>query len=155
MQIKPLITLIASGFILSACVHVAKPGQTTPTNTQPTQTNTQTPTNDQPTQLSPTQTDGNQSVVNYALDLKNFSFSPALIEAEPGETITVKLTNSGGFHDFSLDELGVRAKTISQGEETLVQITVPADTPSGTEYEFYCPIGNHRSLGMVGTFKVK
>lgn len=85
---------------------------------------------------------------------KNFTFEPALIEAKPGETIRVLFDNQEGFHDLVIDELGVATKQLQAGGKEVIEITVPEDTKSGTEYEFYCSVGKHRQMGMVGVFRV-
>ena len=93
--------------------------------------------------------------VDFDLDLQNFSFSPNVIQASPGDTIIVRLNVTQGFHDFVIDELEVKSSQIGQGSQEVIEITIPADTPSGTEYEFYCSIGNHHDLGMTGTLTVQ
>ncbi|HIA92179.1 TPA: hypothetical protein EYO12_03640 [Candidatus Saccharibacteria bacterium] len=87
------------------------------------------------------------------VDMSNFEFSTDLITASPGDTVTVNLINSGGTHDFVIDEFGVQSETINTGETTSVTFTVPADAEG--EYEYYCSIGNHREQGMVGTLVVQ
>lgn len=104
--------------------------------------------------MSASDLDSNMSVVDYAIDLANFSFSPSLIEVEAGQTIKVKLVNTQGTHDFVIDDLGVSTKIIATGSEEVVEIVIPADA-SGSEYVFYCSIGNHRALGMTGVLRVK
>lgn len=85
----------------------------------------------------------------HELVMNNFSFSKQSITASPGDTVTINLTNTGGTHDFKIDELNVQSKTISSGGTDTVTFTIPPDA-SGS-FEYYCSIGNHRALGMVGT----
>ena len=85
--------------------------------------------------------------------MANFSFTPKLITAKAGDTLTIKLENSQGMHDFVIDELGVKSRLLKDGEEQLVEISIPVDA-KGKSYEFYCSVGNHRQMGMVGTLKV-
>jgi len=106
-----------------------------------------------PTSISPTDPDADAAMVGYALDMSPFKFNPNLIEAEPGQKVTVKLTNSQGTHNFNIDELGVKSSTISSGGEDTVVINIPANAVPG-DYEFYCGIGNHRQLGMVGILRI-
>lgn len=95
-----------------------------------------------------------EEVVDVVIDMSNFEFSIDEIEAEPGQTLTVELTNSQGTHNFYIDELDVQSETIQSGEETMVTIQIPEDAESGTEYAFYCAIGNHQAQGMEGTLTV-
>lgn len=90
--------------------------------------------------------------LNYTINMKNFEFSSAQITASPGDTVTVNLTNSGGTHDFVIDELNVQSAVINSGEETSVTFTVPSDATGS--YSYYCSIGNHRALGMEGTLVI-
>jgi len=90
---------------------------------------------------------------DYTLTLQNFSFAPNIMKAKPGQTLTVKLVNAGGFHDFVIDELGVASSRIAQGESEIVTITIPEDATGS--YEFYCSVGNHRAQGMVGTLMIE
>ncbi len=91
--------------------------------------------------------------VDYTLELGNFYYEPNIIEAKAGSTIRIKLVNVEGTHDFDLDELGVESSRLRAGEEEILEFEVPTDS-AGKTYEFYCSIGSHRELGMVGSFVV-
>lgn len=104
------------------------------------------------TSLSPVDSNSNVSVVDYAVEMDEYSYSPADIQVESGETIQVKLTNTGNMvHDFVIDELNVNSGLLSPGEEKTITIT-GGDAGS---YSFYCSVGRHRQLGMEGTLIVK
>lgn len=92
-----------------------------------------------------------------AMEIDSFSYGYSVTELtmKPGETKAIKLTNSGGLHDFVIDELGVHSKDINEGETDTFTITIPDDAAPGTTYEYYCSIGNHRAQGMVGTLTVE
>ena len=89
---------------------------------------------------------------------------PMVIEIEGGEyyfkpdTITVKkdtpvkitFNNSGGDHDFVIDEFNVQSDEIADGETTVVEFT-----PDRVgEFEYYCSVGEHRANGMFGALIV-
>ncbi len=88
------------------------------------------------------------------VDMFNFGYSEETIEATPGETLNIELTNSDGYHDFMIDELDVDSGRTNAGEVTSVTFTVPEDAAPGTTYEYYCSVGSHRAQGMVGTLEV-
>lgn len=90
--------------------------------------------------------------VDYTLDMQNFSYTPNIMEAKPGQTLMVKIVNTQGFHDLVIDELDVASNQISEGEEEIVEIQIPEDATG--EYEFYCSVGNHRAQGMFGTLMI-
>lgn len=104
------------------------------------------------TSQSQTQTQtANESDVDQSLvvDMSDFEFSVTTINAAPGETISVELTNSGGVHNFEIEELDVLSDTINNGESTTVTFTIPQDA-AGETYDFFCNISNHRAQGMEG-----
>jgi len=80
-----------------------------------------------------------------------FSFTPNSMVVNKGDTVKVTFKNDGGTHDFKIDEFNVATPIINAGEEQ--SVTFVADK-SGT-FEYYCSVGNHRALGMVGTFTVR
>ncbi len=79
----------------------------------------------------------------------NFFFSPNVINASPGEKITISFTKNAGFHTFVIDEINLDY-SIKQGEA----LTFTAPTKSG-EYPFYCDVGSHQTFGMEGALIVK
>jgi nitrosocyanin len=81
----------------------------------------------------------------------NFFFTPKTLTVNKGDTVKVVFKNSGGTHNFVIDEFDVETKTIQGGAEDTVEFV--ADK-AGT-YEFYCSVGQHRQMGMKGTLTVK
>jgi plastocyanin len=80
-----------------------------------------------------------------------FAFDPSDISAEPGD-ITFELTNDGGApHALEIEGNGVEesSDTINGGESTSLSVNLEDGT-----YEIYCPVGDHRDRGMVGTLTV-
>lgn len=95
-------------------------------------------------------------VTKMTLDSFGFGYSEETITAAPGETIELTLTNSQGMHDWVIDEIeGAKTEVIEQGETDTITFTIPEDAEPGTEYEYYCSVGNHREQGMVGTLIVE
>lgn len=95
---------------------------------------------------------GEQAAREITVEGKEFSFSPATLTVKQGETVRVVFKNTGKMpHDFVVDELNVRTKVISGGQQDTVTFTA---TEKGT-FEFYCSVGNHRAQGMVGKLMVE
>ena len=91
---------------------------------------------------------GGQTIEVSATD---FEFDPPEISADPGE-ITFVLTNDGeNPHALDIEGEGVEesSETINAGDTT--ELTVELE--EGT-YEIYCPVGDHKDRGMVGTLTV-
>jgi plastocyanin len=87
---------------------------------------------------------------------KEFSFRPDRITAKPGEQLTIELDNDGvATHAIEFDLPGgdKRLKPdVASGDKGRLKLTAP--TKKGS-FDFFCPISNHRALGMKGTLVVR
>lgn len=84
------------------------------------------------------------------IEASNFKFVPDAISVNQGDTVIVTIKNTQGIHDFVIDELEVKSKTLSEGQSE--EITFVA-SKKGT-FQFYSSVGQQRSMGMVGTIVV-
>jgi plastocyanin len=91
------------------------------------------------------------SVKEFTITGKSFSFTPSAINVKKGDTVKITLVNTGGFHDLVIDEFNVATKRINNGESETIQFV--ADK-TGT-FEYYCSVGTHRQMGMVGALTVE
>lgn len=81
-----------------------------------------------------------------------FSFNPSDLKLDAAGTYTFHLTNAGEFeHALEIDGQGIEEETSVIGGGESADVTV--DLAEG-EYEIYCPVGNHREMGMEGTLVV-
>jgi len=80
-----------------------------------------------------------------------FSFTPNEMRVKKGDTVRVTFTNQEGMHDFVLDEFNVRTKTLSAGQSETVEFVAN----NTGKFEYYCSVGNHRQMGMVGSLIVE
>jgi plastocyanin len=94
---------------------------------------------------------------SVAITLTEFTITPASITVPLGEPVTFVVTNAGGAQHNLVVELESRgieqrlfATNLLPGETRRVTFTFDA---SGN-WEMYCPVGNHRALGMQGTIQV-
>jgi len=87
--------------------------------------------------------------VDYEISMTEYTYSITDINiGGPEKTISVKLTNDGTMaHDFVIDELNVDSGLIQPGDSEVIDIT--SGTVAST-FDFYCSVGNHRTLGMFG-----
>lgn len=111
----------------------------------PNPTPAPTPTPVEPT-VTPTPT-----VQIFEVAAKSFSFTPAEIRVKKGDTVRIVLSNTGGFHDWVLDEFSVRTPMIKDGETATVEFV--ADKTGS--FEYYCSVGSHRQMGMKGMLIVE
>ena len=153
----PLI-LLASTTILVGCQKTITQDQSTNITTTTRQENSTTDT-----QASVISQESSPSAVvdseeihksTYDIDMDDFTFSITSIQAKKGETITINLTNSEGNHDLVIDELDVHSDHLKAGDSQVLEIQIPETVEVGTEYEYYCSVGQHRQMGMVGTLTI-
>ena len=90
-------------------------------------------------------------IKEFAVTGDNFSFSPAEIKVKQGDRVKIIFTNARGNHDFKLDEFAVATKLLKAGESETVEF-VASKTGS---FEYYCSVGTHRAMGMVGKLVVE
>ncbi len=97
-------------------------------------------------------TNGTSSQETFSISESDFTLTPPTVTIDAPGTYTFEATNDGGVdHSLEIEGNGVEevTETITPGESASVTI----DLETGT-YEMYCPIGNHRDLGMSGEVTV-
>ncbi len=91
------------------------------------------------------------AVKEFVVTGSNFAFAPSAMTVNKGDKVRIIFKNSGGTHDFKIDEFAVATARISGGQSETVEFT--ADKAGS--FEYYCSVGNHRAMGMKGTLTVK
>lgn len=97
------------------------------------------------------QADTDEDVVTVNVSARNFSFNPTEIRVKKGDTVKIVLDVEAGMHDWVVDEFDAKTDVVSTGQTT--EVTFVADQAG--EFEYYCSVGNHRQMGMVGTLIVE
>lgn len=87
----------------------------------------------------------------FEVTARNHEFSVTEIRVQEGDTVTINLTAEEGFHDWVVDEFDAATERVE--EDGTASVTFVADA-AGT-YEYYCSVGDHRAMGMVGTLIVE
>jgi plastocyanin len=90
-------------------------------------------------------------VREFTVSGSNFQFSPSTIRVNEGDTVRITFQNQGGTHDWVIDEFNARTPVIQAGQSETIEFV--ADR-AGT-FEYYCSVGTHRQMGMVGTLIVE
>ena len=85
-------------------------------------------------------------IKEFNVDASSFKFTSSTLTVNQGDTVKITVTNSLGMHDFNLDEFSAVTKMLKVGESET--ITFIADKAG--EFEYYCSVGTHRAMGMVG-----
>src|SRR3990167_8197907 len=92
-----------------------------------------------------------QSAKEFTLSASSFKYDITEIRVKKGDTVKITLNNTGGMHDWMVAEFDARTKQITDGQTDT--ITFVADQAG--EFEYYCSVGNHRAIGMVGKLIVE
>ena len=91
------------------------------------------------------------AVKTFNLSARNFAFSQTEIRVKKGDKVKVVLTSADGFHDWAIDEFNAKTERVNTGATTELEFT--ADTAGS--FQYYCSVGQHRQMGMVGTLIVE
>lgn len=100
---------------------------------------------------TPIPTSSVSATKTFVVEAKDFSFAPTTIKVKTGDTVVITFKNTQGTHDFKIDEFDVATNQIGEGDEEEVEFVA---NKKGT-FEYYCSIGNHRKMGMVGKLIVE
>lgn len=87
----------------------------------------------------------------FDINSTDHRFSIREIRVNEGDTVRINFNNQVGIHDFVLDEFNVQTAILNPGQSEQIEFVA---NQSGT-FEYYCSVGNHRQLGMVGTLIVE
>lgn len=98
-----------------------------------------------------TEDESSDDEVVFDVTGSNFEFDTEEIRVSEGDTVTINFTSTGGMHDWVVDEFDAATEIVNEGEST--SVTFVADEAGS--YEFYCSVGSHRDMGMVGELIVE
>lgn len=97
------------------------------------------------------------TVVDETIVVKEFNFTnegmkfdTTSFSVKKGDRVKVTYTNGGGTHDLRIDGYSVGTKVLQKDASESFEFV--ADKAGS--FEFYCSVGNHRAMGMKGTFTV-
>ena len=95
---------------------------------------------------------GSEPLQTIELTASEFEFDPDEITLDEAGTYRFVLTNDGDAeHALEIEGNGLEEETdVIEGGET-AELEVSLDEG---EYELYCPVGNHKDMGMVGRIVV-
>ena len=111
-------------------------------------------------------------IKTVTINVKEFAYAPAQINAKVGEAIQINFVNAGSvLHDFSIQKIALKGKAVAVGdshdmsgmsgmakEDPAVHVAANAGktgtvtfTPTEAgEYEFNCTVAGHKAAGLVG-----
>ena len=157
--IPALSIIVVAGILLSACSdgqNTAGSGNATKSKGQGSQMSMDpvTPpelTTEQLAQLQEGLKTHTPTTLTFNVGGGNFYFVPNVIRVKQGDTVKIIFTNNGGYHNFILDEFGIKFDPIKTGETKTVQFV--ADKKG--RFEYYCSVANHRLRGQKGQLVVE
>ena len=95
---------------------------------------------------------GAQSAGSLVVKLSDFKIDPKDLKASDSGAVTFTVRNDGeATHALEIEGQGTEERTDDIAPGETAKITVNLKNGS---YEWYCPIGGHRQLGMDGTVTV-
>jgi plastocyanin len=109
------------------------------------------PLSDQQTQQITDGTDKSSTKKTFNITGGNYYFVPNKITVNKGDQVTLVMTNAGGFHDFVIDQLGVKIPVIKTGQAATATF-IASNTGS---FVYYCNVSGHKAKGMWGTLVVQ
>jgi len=92
-----------------------------------------------------------EGVKSFTVIGENFSYDLKEMKVKKGDKVRVTFRNNEGFHDWNLDEFGAKTNKLQANDEETIEFV--ADK-AGT-FEYYCSVGSHRAMGMVGKLIVE
>lgn len=95
--------------------------------------------------------DESAEVVEFDLRASNYKYDLDEIRVNLGDRVKVNLINDRGEHDLVIDEFGVRSQILTGNQTEVIEFV--ADEAG--IFEFYCSVGQHRAMGMVGNLIVE
>ncbi|NUM25661.1 MAG: cupredoxin domain-containing protein [Candidatus Buchananbacteria bacterium] len=90
-------------------------------------------------------------VKTFDITARNFAFSQTEIKVKKGDKVQINFKSTDGFHDWVIDEFNAKTDQVNTGGSSSVEFS--ADQQG--IFEFYCSVGRHRDLGMVGKLIVE
>lgn len=91
------------------------------------------------------------TITSVDVSASNFAFTPTEIVVNHGDTVQINFVNTQGMHNFTIEGIAARTKTIQAGYSE--QLTFVADKIGS--FPFYCTVGNHKAMGMSGVIIVR
>lgn len=92
----------------------------------------------------------NVNVKEFTVVGTNYAFSPNTITVNKGDNVRIIFKDEDGVHNLVINGYDLATNVINSGQETIEFV---ADKTG--QFEFYCSVGSHRDLGMVGTLIVQ
>ncbi len=97
-------------------------------------------------------TQDGRTVKSFTMAGSNFKYSVPEIRVKRGETVKITYSTISGTHDLRVDGYNVGTQILRVGDpaQTFEFVADKAGT-----FEYFCSVGSHRQMGMVGKLIVE
>lgn len=92
-----------------------------------------------------------EEVKEFSVTGSNFEFSVTEIRVKKGDTVKIVFNVTEDLHDWVIDEFNAKTARLEAGGSEVIEFV--ADQAG--EFEYYCSVGTHRQIGMVGKLIVE
>lgn len=86
----------------------------------------------------------------FTVTNSGMTFTQKSLSVKKGDRVKITFKNTGGTHDLKINGYDVGTKVIQAGQSESFEFVAG----KAGSFEYYCSVGNHRALGMVGTLTV-
>ncbi len=93
----------------------------------------------------------NANVKEFTIHGSSFKFDPSEIRVNKGDHVKINFISDDVGHNLIIDELNIKTKVLSSGEEQSVEFTADKEGI----FNIVCTVGNHKQLGMEGQLIVE
>ena len=93
----------------------------------------------------------NEEVREFNLTASNFKYDVAEIRVKKEDKVRINLSAAEGLHDWVIDEFNAGTDRIQAGQSNSIEFVASRKG----EFEYYCSVGSHRAMGMVGKLIVE
>lgn len=80
---------------------------------------------------------------------RRFTFEPAMLEVNVGDTVKITLTSADGTHGFAIEKLDVKQTIRRGGEATTVEFVADRAGRFDIKCSEYCGSGHNRMKGVL------
>ncbi len=87
----------------------------------------------------------------FKISASNFKYDAAEIRVKKGDKVRIDLNVAQGFHDLVVQQYAVATQKVQSPGNTSVEFVADKEG----KFEYYCSVGTHRQMGMVGVLIVE
>lgn len=87
----------------------------------------------------------------FKISASNFKYDAVEIRVKKGDKVRIDLNVAQGFHDLVVQQYAVATQKVQGPGNTSVEFVADKEG----KFEYYCSVGTHRQMGMIGMLIVE